>query len=86
VEAACKKYHANGFEIVSISLDLPRQGPTLLQFIHDNNMTWPQIYDGGYWKAAIAVQYGVHAISCPGLWMAIPESSWPPVPTPSATG
>ena len=67
VEATYQKYHANGFEIVSVSLDLPRQGPALLQFIHDNNMTWPQIYDGGYWKAAIAVQYGVHSIPCPVL-------------------
>ena len=67
VEATYQKYHANGFEIVSVSLDLPRQGPALLQFVQDNNMTWPQIYDGGYWKAAIAVQYGVHSIPCPVL-------------------
>jgi thiol-disulfide isomerase/thioredoxin len=67
VSAAYQKYHTNGFEIVSVSLDMPRQGPALLQFIHDNNMTWPQIYDGGYWKAAIAVQYGVRSIPCPVL-------------------
>jgi len=67
VVAAYNQYHDKGFEIVSVSLDLPRQGPALLQFIRDNNMTWPQIYDGQYWKAAIAVQYGVHAIPCPVL-------------------
>ena len=39
----------------------------LLQFIKDNSMVWPQIYDGHYWKAAIAVQYGVHSIPCPVL-------------------
>ena len=30
-------------------------------------MTWPQIYDGGYWKAAVAVEYGIRAIPCPVL-------------------
>jgi len=67
VVAAYHQYHDKGFEIVSVSLDRPRQGPALIQFIKDNNMTWPQIYDGRFWKAAIAVQYGVHAIPCPVL-------------------
>ncbi|MGH7952648.1 MAG: redoxin domain-containing protein, partial [Limisphaerales bacterium] len=58
VIAAYQKYHDKGFDVVSVSLDRPRQGPALLQFIHDHNMTWPQIYDGGYWKAAIATEYG----------------------------
>ena len=65
VIAAYQKYHTNGFEIVGVSLDSPEQGPALRQFVRDHNMTWPQIYDGGYWKAAIAVLYGVHAIPCP---------------------
>jgi hypothetical protein len=30
-------------------------------------MTWPQIYDGQYWNAAVAVEYGVHGIPCPVL-------------------
>lgn len=67
VVAAYNQYHDKGFEIVSVSLDEPRQGPALLQFIKDHNMTWPQIYDGHFWKAAIAVEYGVHAIPCPVL-------------------
>ncbi len=67
VVEAYNQYHDKGFEIVSVSLDRPRQGPALLQFVKENNMTWPQIYDGQYWKAAIAVKYGVHAIPCPVL-------------------
>ncbi len=67
VVAAYNQYHDKGFEIVSVSLDRPQQGPKLLQFVKDNNMTWPQIYDGKFWKADIAVQYGVHAIPCPVL-------------------
>ncbi len=65
VVAAYQKYHSKGFDVVSVSLDEPGQGHQLLQFMHDNNMTWPQIYDGGFWKAAVAVEYGVHAIPCP---------------------
>jgi hypothetical protein len=67
VTAAYQKYHTNGFEVVSVSLDLPRQGPALLQFIKEHNMIWPQIYDGGYWKAAVAVKYGIQATPCPVL-------------------
>ena len=67
VATAYQKYHTNGFDIVSVSLDMPRQGPALLQFIKGHDMTWPQIYDGGYWQAAVAVAYGVHAIPCPVL-------------------
>jgi peroxiredoxin len=67
VVATYQKYHARGFEVLSVSLDQPRQGPALLQFIHDNNMTWPQIYDGQYWNAAVAKEYGVKAIPCPVL-------------------
>ena len=67
VAATYQQYHAKGFEILSVSLDQARQGPAVAKFVHDNNMTWPQIYDGRYWKAAVAVQYGVHAIPCPVL-------------------
>ncbi|SPE61873.1 Peroxiredoxin (fragment) [Verrucomicrobia bacterium] len=67
VVAAYNQYHAKGFDVLSVSLDRPQQGPKLLDFVKENNMTWSQIYDGGYWKAAIAVQYGVHAIPCPVL-------------------
>ena len=65
VVAAYQKYHSRGFDIVSVSLDVRQQGPEVLQFMRDNDMTWPQIYDGGYWKAAVAVEYGVQAIPCP---------------------
>lgn len=67
VVADYNRFHDEGFEVVSVSLDRPRQGPAVVQFTKDNNMVWPQIYDGRYWKAEIAVQYGVHAIPCPVL-------------------
>jgi thiol-disulfide isomerase/thioredoxin len=65
VVAAYQKYHIRGFEVVSVSLDDAGNGPQVLQFMKENGMVWPQIYDGGYWKAAVAVEYGVQAIPCP---------------------
>jgi hypothetical protein len=35
--------------------------------VRDYGMTWPQIYDGQYDKAAVATLYGVHGIPCPML-------------------
>ena len=43
------------------------KSPPILKSMHDHNMTWLQIYDGQYWKAAVAVRYGVRAIPCPVL-------------------
>lgn len=67
VTAAYQKYHNDGFEIVSVSMDAPRQGPALLQFFKEHGMTWPQIYDGTSGKTPVAVEYGVQAIPCPVL-------------------
>src|SRR3954465_605232 len=57
VVAAYNKYRAQGFEILSVSLDRPKMGPQLIEFTKGNGMVWPQIYDGKYWQAAIAQQY-----------------------------
>jgi len=67
VVAAYSQYHDKGFEVLSVSLDLAKKGPAVVQFIKDNNMTWPQIFDGWAGKTPVAVQYGVHAIPCPVL-------------------
>jgi len=67
VVSAYQQYHTNGFEIVSVSMDMPKKGPDLLKFVKDNNMTWPHIYDGGYMNAAVGQKYGVVAIPCPVL-------------------
>ena len=67
VVATYRQYHDKGFDVVGVSLDQPDSEPALRQFLKDHNMAWPQIYDGKYWQAAIAAQYGVHAIPCPLL-------------------
>jgi thiol-disulfide isomerase/thioredoxin len=67
VVAAYDQYHSKGFEVLGVSLDQAQQGPKLVKFSQDNHMSWPQIYDGKYWKAELAVKYGIHSIPRPIL-------------------
>ncbi|MFO1500169.1 MAG: TlpA disulfide reductase family protein [Verrucomicrobiota bacterium] len=67
VIAAYQQFRAKGFDIVGISLDKPQAREKVLTFVNEHNMPWPQIYDGKYWKAEVAVKYGVHAIPRPIL-------------------
>ena len=60
VVAAYKKYHGQGFDIIGVSLDDDRQ--KLLSYIKDNEMTWPEFFDGQGWENKLAVKYGVQAI------------------------
>jgi thiol-disulfide isomerase/thioredoxin len=67
VVSTYEQFHAKGFEVLGVSLDKAQQGPLLIQFLKDNKMTWPQIYDGKYWKAELAVKYGINSIPRPIL-------------------
>jgi thiol-disulfide isomerase/thioredoxin len=60
VIAAYKKYHAQGFDIVGVSLDQSR--PALTAFIALHKMPWRQVFDGKYWSSAVPREYGVQAI------------------------
>jgi thiol-disulfide isomerase/thioredoxin len=67
VVAAFGKYHSQGLEVLGVSLDQAGDSGTISAFVKANKMPWPQVYDGKYWKAAVAVQYGVHSIPQPLL-------------------
>ncbi len=67
VTAAYQKLHDKGFEILGISLDQANAGQKLAEFTKANNMPWPQVYDGKYWKATQAELYGIHSIPRPIL-------------------
>src|SRR6266700_658953 len=67
VAAAYQQYHPQGLEILGISLDQANAAAKLAAFTKENNMPWPQVYDGKYWRAALAVQYGVESIPQPIL-------------------
>ena len=55
-----QKHHAQGFEIVSISLDEDQH--KLESFIKEKNMTWQQFFDGKGWGNKLAAKYGVQSI------------------------
>jgi peroxiredoxin len=55
-----EKYHAQGFEVIGISLDDNRQ--VLESFLKRRNMTWPQYYDGLRWSNKLVLKYGVQQV------------------------
>jgi thiol-disulfide isomerase/thioredoxin len=61
VIATYQKHHADGFEIIGVSLDSDRD--KLDSFLKQTEgMTWPQFFDGQGWHNQLAVKYGVEAI------------------------
>lgn len=62
VSAAYDRFHSKGFEILGVTLDNKDAAEKIKKVAGEKNMPWPQIYDGGGWKAAIAVQYAINSI------------------------
>lgn len=62
VVAAYKKYHAQGFDIIGISLDRPDSLEKLKAFTAEHEMPWAQYYDGKYWANKLAVRYSIQSI------------------------
>ena len=60
VIAAYKKYHAQGFDVLGISLD--QDHAALTAFLKQNRMPWRQVFDGKGWGSAVPRQYGVNSI------------------------
>jgi thiol-disulfide isomerase/thioredoxin len=61
VIAVYNKHHAEGFEIIGVSLDSDREA--LDSFLKKQaGMTWPQYFDGEGWNNQLAAKYGVQAI------------------------
>ena len=61
VIATYKKFHAQGFEVIGVSLDSDRA--KLDDFLKEQNgMTWAQYFDGQGWQNKLARKYGVEAI------------------------
>jgi peroxiredoxin len=53
-------FQKKGFEIIGISLDSDET--QFRNFIKDNKMSWPQLYDGKGWANGIGQQYAVASI------------------------
>jgi peroxiredoxin len=64
---AYDQYHPKGVEVLGISLDQPDNTDKVKTVTVDHKMTWPQVYDGKYWSAAVAQLYGIDSIPHPFL-------------------
>lgn len=60
VIATYQKHHADGFDIIGVSLDEDRD--KLDSFLKKQDMPWPQFFDGKGWSNKLAVKYGIEAI------------------------
>jgi len=60
VLALYKKYHAQGFEVVGISLDQDKD--SLVEYTKTNGMQWPQFFDGQGWDNEISSHFGISEI------------------------
>jgi thiol-disulfide isomerase/thioredoxin len=65
VRATYQKLHPKGFEIVGISFD--REKDQLTKFVQEQQMTWPQYFDGKQWENEFGKQFGIEAI--PAMWL-----------------
>lgn len=60
--ATYNKYHDAGFDILGVTLDQANQSDQVKKFTADNDMKWPQIYEGKFWDVSLVKKYGVDAI------------------------
>jgi len=62
IKAAYEKYHDKGFEVIGISLDDTDSKDVVAHFLEDNELPWPQSFDGKGWDTPLAVTCGITAI------------------------
>jgi peroxiredoxin len=60
VLATYQKHHAQGFDIIGVSLDEDKA--KLTQFTKAKDMPWQQFFDGLVWSNKLAVKYGIESI------------------------
>jgi thiol-disulfide isomerase/thioredoxin len=65
VKKVYEKYHDQGFEILGISFDKNKNA--LTGFVKQNDMTWPQYFDGQGWGNKFGIEYNISAI--PAMWL-----------------
>jgi thiol-disulfide isomerase/thioredoxin len=62
LQAAYDKFHAQGLEIIGISLDEQEDKGKLEKFLKSRKIPWPQYFDGKERENAIALQFGIDGI------------------------
>jgi thiol-disulfide isomerase/thioredoxin len=62
---AFRKYHAQGFEIVGVSLDEDKK--RMMAYTKEQGMTWPQYFDGAGWDTKVSRRFAITSI--PTMWL-----------------
>lgn len=57
---AYNKHHAEGFEVIGISLDQDEQ--KLKRFLKTKDIPWAQYFDGKGWQNKLAAKYGIDSV------------------------
>ncbi|HYE33281.1 MAG TPA: redoxin family protein [Methylomirabilota bacterium] len=65
VKKAYAELHPKGFEILGISFD--DSEAKLTNLIKQEEMTWPQYFDGKGWKNKFGLEFGINSI--PSMWL-----------------
>ncbi len=60
-----EEYHDKGLEIIGVSLD--ENEAELQEYIKENDIPWPQVFDGKGWNTELARYFGI--ISLPSQWL-----------------
>jgi len=59
------KYHDQGVEFIGVSLDQPKDRgglDSLKKYVKDNEIAWPQYYQGKGWESEFSRSWGINAI------------------------
>lgn len=67
VVEAYDKFHAQGFDVLGVSLDEKDALDQLKRVTADKKMAWPQIFDGKGWSGSLVDLYAVEGI--PACWL-----------------
>jgi thiol-disulfide isomerase/thioredoxin len=59
------KYHDKGVEFIGVSLDQPKEEgglDALKKYVKENEIAWPQYYQGNYWESDFSRSWGINSI------------------------
>ena len=59
---AYKKHHADGFEVIGVSLDFEQDEQKLKNFLKTKDIPWAQYFDGKGWQNKLAAKYGIESV------------------------
>ncbi len=67
IKKTYEKYHKDGFEVISVSLDREKDVEKCKTMIKDKGMSWYHICDGKFYKTKLAEKHKISAIPVPAL-------------------